>query len=158
MSKEASYPDSLVDATYHRTLVTGLSDVEMRITVRKLIENSATDDEIMAEINKLTSSTRNREVKHCDEVKLQQEADTSGKERKRCEAAEDALEQLNARIQTLEAELQGRSSRDKYKCKTCRRDKKQRCGHCWRCGSDSHLQRDCRRSGPQNQGNGNMSH
>ena len=165
-SKEASYPDSLIDATYRQALVTGLTDVELRITVRKLIEQNSTDEDIISEINKLTASSSKRMTKHCDALKAHQQNSASGhteqKNRKGSEERAELLDQLTRKIQVLEAQIKanqkaGKASQDKYKCDNCKHYKMQRCTHCWRCGSDSHLQRHCPRSRQEHQGNENRS-
>jgi len=155
-SKEPTYPDNLVDTTYHQVLVAGLVDVEMRITVRRLVEQKATDDEIIAQLNKLSSQLK--APKLCEELKANNESEMQGKKRPR--EAEETFEQMNAKIQALEAELKSKTTREqfeKYKCGNCKKYNRQRCNHCWRCGSDSHLQRDCRRTqgSSKNQGNDN---
>lgn len=168
-SKEASYPDALIDATYRQSLMTGLADVELRITVRDLIERKSTDNEILAEINKMMASSQERASKHCDALKAQQQQNMASeqsehKKRKRSEDTTALLEHLNAKVQALEAQLKAKSSveaggfsQDKYKCDNCKRYKRQRCTHCWRCGSDTHLQRNCPQSRQKQQGNGNGS-
>ena len=167
-SKEASYPDSLIDSTYRQALVTGLADVELRIAVRALLKTNATDHEIMEEMNLLSSSSLKRERVHCDALRAEQQlvaADqTEPREWKKSEGTAKIVDQLNAKIQALEAQMMtnpsqvvGGASNNKYRCDSCRHYRKKRSSHCWRCGSESHLQHDCKsgvRKGQQGNGDG----
>ena len=153
LSKEDSYPTSLVESTYRRALETGLSDMEMRVTTRDLLDKKASDEEILAELNKLTAASHGRNHEPLKKAAIPEERD---KTTNRQNETEEVLEQLVARIQVLEAEREGREVQGKYKCERCRRQNIQRCSHCWRCGSSAHFERDCKKSdGRRKQGNGN---
>jgi len=158
ISKEHQYPDSLIQTMFHHALVTGLADTEMRITMQEVVEKKATDEEMFAEIKKLTSRAQERNSKRC----LKLEASTEQSEQKQASSlAEDVGEQLRARIQALEAQLKERDrpTRARFQCINCKRRGERRCTHCWACGSSSHFERDCSRSGRggKNQGNENRS-
>ena len=127
LSKEDSYPISLVESTYRQTLETGLSDMEMRVTTKHLLEKKASDEQILAELNKLTAASHSRIREPREQVVTPEEI----KPIKRQNETEGVLEQLLARIQVLEAGRKGGEVQRKYKCEYCRKRNKQRCSHCW---------------------------
>nr|KAG5700400.1 hypothetical protein BaRGS_010313 [Batillaria attramentaria] len=159
-SHSAQYPASLVDQTFRQNVLTGLTDMEMRVGLQDVLgQASCSDEDIFTKVHALGVCTRERDTKvsalaassreqapttvHCNQVQREDGATVQTEVAK----LTGVLEQLVARIQVLERE-QGQaggpqSSRSRYRCRQCIQANNSRCRHCWRCGSSAHFERDC---------------
>ena len=170
------YPPALVDQTFRENVLTGLTDIETRVGLQEaLSRESCSDEDIFTKVHTLGARARERDTKvnalaastreQTSEIVHGNQVQHEGGAAVQTDVARltGVLEQLVARIHVLEREERQRkrsggsqSSGTRYRCRQCIQANISRCGHCWRCGSSSHFERDCT-TDKDSSGNGDVS-
>ena len=163
-TEEMKYSNELIQTLFIRTVTTGLLNITIRQEFKPHLEQKDIEDEKLIEcLNKIVSRETERQSKfsskRVNELKVGDEKTDSGMHAVRTEIAELrlAVEQL-AKSSTSET--------DKTKqtftrlCQWCQAEGKRKCIHCWRCGSEEHFSRGCRKTAIKtpDQGNSNRPH
>ena len=168
-SEEMKYSTELIQTLFIRTVTTGLSNITVRQEFKPFLEQKDIEDETLIEsLNKIVSRETERQskfgVKKVSELKIDSDerSDHAGMRAVRAEISELRL----AVEQLVSAKSSPVSETDKSKqtfsrlCQQCEDNNRTKCNHCWKCGSEEHWSRGCRKTVVKStdQGNANRSH
>lgn len=151
-----------------RSVETGLQDESIRAKIRPFLKDpSVTDEVLIQQMSVAASAEKERDKKLKNNSKSKSPASVasvsdSSKEKKvpkESPPQNDFLAAINAiksEVEALRGEVRkrdstnsissGRGPRRPPLCSGCFENKKEYCNHCFKCGSDSHFARGCRKS------------
>ena len=168
-TEEMKYSNELIKTLFMRTVSTGLSNSTIRQEFKPYLEKDIEDEELIECLNKTVSRETERESKfgHSGAKKVNElKAESDGKSDAGMRAVRSEIAELRLVVEQLVNSKSSTSEADKPKqqfsrlCQKCQESGNAKCTHCWRCGSEEHFSRGCRKSVGKSadQGNSNRSH
>ena len=173
------YEAPLVQSLFIHVVETGLQQESIRAKLRPLLEKAnVSDEELMERINTAVSAETERlnkmgsrkspQVSHVDAQTTDTGQGATSKDKPASKEAKPnklvaALEAVQSDLASLREEFRKsqatakecgpreQPSRRMNLCHACQDAGEQRCGHCYKCGSEEHFARGCKKN--RNQGN-----
>ena len=165
------YDPGHIQRLFLRSVETGLHDESIRAKIRPFLKDpNVTDEVLMQRMSMATSAEKERDKKLKNNsrskpptVSVSAVSDASSKDKqesKKCTPQNDLLAAITAiksEVEALKGEVRKQSSdqsvphrkgperRRPPMCSSCLENKKEYCNHCFKCGSDSHFARGCRK-------------
>jgi hypothetical protein len=160
-----SYNSGLVQETFLRAVRTGLTDPHIRVHMRPFLDPRATspprDEELLREVNIAAADSEEASAKQkavTSTAKKVTIAETTAKAdvatgdlmtstiKPLMEGLANLQKQItelqNSNRQTTSTRSYQKRDRD-FRCRKCREHNSPRCAHCYHCGQENHLARDC---------------
>ena len=164
------YDSGHIQRLFLWSVETGLQDESIRAKIHPFLKDpNVTDEVLMQQMSMATSAEKERDKKLRDNTTskppaLSVSAISDGlcndkEESKKCSPQNDILAAIGAiksEVEALKTEVRKKSSqsappgkwperRRSPLCSSCLESKKEYCNHCFKCGSDSHFARGCRK-------------
>lgn len=164
------YDSGHIQRLFLRSVETGLQDESIRAKIRPFLKDSnVTDEVLMQQMSMATSAEKERDKKLKNNTKTKQPplsvsavSDGPPKEKeggKKNSPQNDLLTAISAiksEVEALKSEVRKNSNqsvppgkwperRRPPLCSSCLENRKEYCNHCFKCGSESHLARGCRK-------------
>ncbi len=170
------YQPELVQSLFIHAIETGLRDEVIRNKVRPVLQKSGvTDEEVMETLNKIVSVEGERKSKlgsHTIKVSNLGATPTNNGEEQNpkskpakasqpfnlkatLEAVQADLAELKATVhatQVVGQTIQTNRTQRRAVCRSCEEAKRDRCDHCFKCGSSDHFARGCKATRPPGNG------
>ena len=161
-TEDMKYTKELIQTLFVRTVTTGLSNITIRQEFKPYLEKKEIkDEELIETLNKIVSRENERQSKF-SKVKVNElKEDKEEKMEMRTVRAEIAeLREAVERLTTTKSSvtLENKKTTPRL-CQQCQELGSKKCNHCWRCGSEEHYSRGCRKVvKPADQENSSRSH
>ena len=164
------YDSGHIQHLFLRSVETGLQDESIRAKIRPFLKDpKVTDEVLMQQMSMATSAEKERDKKLKGNTKSKSPAlsvstvseglqnDKEGsKKRSPQNDILTAISAIKSEVEALKTEVRKKSnqsappgkwpeSRGPLLCSSCHESKKEYCNHCFKCGSDSHFARGCRK-------------
>lgn len=166
------YDSGHVQRPFLRTVETGLQDESIRAKIRPFLKDPNVSDEVlMQQMSMATSAEKERDKKLRNNSKTKPPAlsvsavssddSPNGKEENKKNTPQNdlltAISAIKSEVEALKSEVRKKSTdqsvphgkwperRRPPLCSSCLENKKEYCNHCFKCGSDSHFARGCRK-------------
>ena len=165
------YDAGHIQQLFLRTVETGLQNESIRAKIRPFLKDpNVTDEVLMQQMSMATSAEKERDRKLRDNNKLKppalsvsavsEDSPKDKTESKKSTPQNDflpAISAIKSEVEALKGEIRkknndqsvppgkGLERRRPPMCSSCFESKKEYCNHCFKCGSDSHFARGCRK-------------
>ena len=146
-TEDMKYTKKLIQTLFVRTVTTGLSNITIRQEFKPYLEKKEIkDEELIETLNKIVSRENERQSKF-SKVKVNELKEDKEEKMEirsvRAEIAElrEAVERLTTKSSVAS---EGKKTTPRL-CQQCQELGSKKCNHCWRCGSEEHYSRGCRK-------------
>lgn len=165
------YDSGHIQRLFLRTVETGLQDESIRAKIRPFLKDpNVTDEVLMQQMSMATSAEKERSKKLRNSSKSKSPAlsvsavsdgSTKGKEESKKSTPQNdlltAISAIKSEVEALKSEFRKKGSDQSVPpgkwperrrlplCSSCLENKQEFCNHCFKCGSDTHFARGCRK-------------